>query len=216
MTPDEVLGCSPAVVLVTENVTVQFPFAGMVIPEKLKEVAPADKTFDEAPTHVPPAAPPTAVIFDRLSVNEALVKAMLVLLLKSVSVTVELPPEGIEEGENAFEIVGGAMTVKLAVAAVPALLLEVVTVLVVLVFTPAVAPLTVTLNWQFAPAARDGFVNEITFAEIEYEPSAQTVAAPVSTAVTPAGRLSVKASVLSAKVVFEFVKVNCKVEVEFN
>jgi len=60
----------------------------MVIPLKLKLVAPAAKVFDEAPAQVPPAAPPTAVIFESMSENEAFVNAPVVLPFDKVSVTV--------------------------------------------------------------------------------------------------------------------------------
>jgi hypothetical protein len=166
VTPEVVFGCSPAVALVTGKLTAQLELAGIVMPLKLKFVAPADKFAGVIPAQLPPVAPPTAVIFVKTSVNEAFVRLTGLLLLK-VSVTVDCPPEAIETGENDLPIAGGARTVKLAVAAVPAPLLAVVTVLVVLVFNPALAPVTVTLNVQFVPAASEGFVNEMMFDEIE-------------------------------------------------
>src|SRR5258708_21199381 len=43
--------------LATLMVTVQLPFAGTVMPLKLRAVAPAAKTLLAAPVQVPPAAP---------------------------------------------------------------------------------------------------------------------------------------------------------------
>ena len=75
----------------TEKVTVQLLLAGIVIPLKLSAVAPALKPLGVVPTQVPPTAPPTALIFASVSVNEAPVR-LLALLLESVSVTVEFAP----------------------------------------------------------------------------------------------------------------------------
>jgi hypothetical protein len=106
-------------VLVTPKVTVQFPLAGIVMPVKFTTGAPAVKTLPAAPPHDPADAPPTAVIFESVSENEAFVNAVALLLVK-VNVTVEVPPDAIVVGENAFPMVGGAITVMLAVAVAPA------------------------------------------------------------------------------------------------
>lgn len=202
--------------LVTSKVTVQLELFGIVMPLKLKAVAPGEREFGIVPTQVPPTAPPTALIFIKLSVNEALVKSPVVFGFDKVRVTVEVPPVRIIEGLKDLAIVGGATTVRFAVAAVPELLFEVVTVLVVFIFNPALVPVTVTLKTQFAPAASEGLLNEITFPVIEYEPSVQTVVAPVFGAVTPEGRESVKESVFNARVVLGFESVNCRTEVELS
>ena len=89
-TPDVVLGLPPTVLLVTPKVTVQLPPPGMVIPEKVKEVWPAVKLVPAA--QLPPTTPPTALIFARVSVNVAPVRAD-ALPFDSVKVTVELPPD---------------------------------------------------------------------------------------------------------------------------
>ena len=91
VTPEVALGCTPGVLLVTANVTVQAPLAGIVMPLKLKAVAFAASVFGVVPTQVPPTAPPTALIFTNVSVNEPLVNAVAFVLL-NVSVTVELLP----------------------------------------------------------------------------------------------------------------------------
>ena len=91
VTPEVVLGCTPAVLLVTSKMTVHEPVAGIVMPVKPKAVAPAANVFGVVPTQLPVTAPPTALILLSVSVNEALVKVV-ALALPSVSVTVELPP----------------------------------------------------------------------------------------------------------------------------
>jgi len=132
-TPEVVLGFAPVVVLVTLNVTVQLPLAGMLIAVKLRAVAPAVNVAGVVPVQVPPTAPPTALIFASVSVNAPPVSAEVLLLVK-VNVTVEDPPDGIEAGLKAFAIVGAAS----AVTVRSAVLLAVPAVGVCVVFTPEV------------------------------------------------------------------------------
>ena len=91
VTPEVELGCTPTVLLVTEKITVQEPLAGIVMPEKLNAVAPADNVAGVVPEQVPVTAPPTALIFTSVSVNEPSVSAVGFVLF-NVSVTVEVPP----------------------------------------------------------------------------------------------------------------------------
>jgi hypothetical protein len=91
VTPEAVFGCTPAVLLVTEKMTVQLPLAGIVMPVKLNAVAPGANVFGVAPTQVPVTAPPTALILLSVSVNAPPVSAEALLLLK-VSVRVEVSP----------------------------------------------------------------------------------------------------------------------------
>jgi hypothetical protein len=91
-TPDVVLGSAPVVVLVTLKITVQLPLAGIVIPVKLSAVAAAVNELGVVPTQVPPTAPPTALIFESVSVNAPPVSAEL-LLFDRVSVTVDEAPD---------------------------------------------------------------------------------------------------------------------------
>lgn len=86
-------------------VTVQFPFSGIVRLLKLNDVAPAAKTFVDTPAQVPPAAPPTAVIFESVSVNDAPVSVPTVLPFDKVSVTTDCPPTAIDAGAKALAIV---------------------------------------------------------------------------------------------------------------
>jgi hypothetical protein len=104
---------------VTLNITVQLPLAGIVIPVKLRAVAPAVKVDGAVPTQVPPTAPPSALIFDSVSVNAPPVIAVALAFFK-VSVTVELPPDTIDAGLNALAIVGVPTSSIALLLAVPA------------------------------------------------------------------------------------------------
>jgi hypothetical protein len=92
VTPEVLLGWTPGVLLVTLNVTVQPLLAGIVIPVKLSAVAPALNEEGVVPVQVPPTAPPAALMLASVSVNAPAVRAE-ALLLDSVSVTTELPPD---------------------------------------------------------------------------------------------------------------------------
>jgi hypothetical protein len=92
VTPEVVLLLPPTFELVTPNVTVQLLFAGIVIPVKLREVAPADRVPGVVPVQVPPTLPPTALILLKVSVKAPPVNcAALPLLI--VTVTVDDPPD---------------------------------------------------------------------------------------------------------------------------
>jgi hypothetical protein len=131
VTPEVVLGSEPTVELVMLNVTVQLPLAGIVIPLKLSAVAPAVNELGVVPTQVPPTEPPTALIFESVSVNAPPVSAGVLVFFK-VSVTVEEPPDAMDVGLNALVIVGAASTVSVAV------LLALPAIGVCVVFTPDV------------------------------------------------------------------------------
>src|SRR5579871_575011 len=139
VTPDVVLGCEPTVELATLKVTVQ-PLVGIVIPLKLRAVAPAVNVFGVVPTQVPPTAPPEALMFVRVSVKAAPVKDEVLAFLR-VRVTVDFPPGAIAVGLNALVMEGAASTVSVALLlAAPAVgVCVVLTPEVVLDWTPAVA-----------------------------------------------------------------------------
>jgi hypothetical protein len=81
----------PSELLVTLKITVQLPLAGMVIPLKLRDVAPAVRDAGLAP-HVPVTVPPFALMFVKVSVNVPLVSWEEVELA-IVKVSVEVPPD---------------------------------------------------------------------------------------------------------------------------
>jgi hypothetical protein len=73
VTPDVEFGLMPLVLLVTLKITVQVPLAGMVIPLKLRAVAPAESVLGVVPVQEPPTAPPTALMLTRVSDSAPLV-----------------------------------------------------------------------------------------------------------------------------------------------
>src|SRR5258708_1938737 len=91
VTPDVVLGFAPTALLVTLKVTVQLLLAGIVMPVKLRAVAPALSVDGVVPVQVPPTAPPTALMLDSVSVNAPPVR-MEALLFDTVRAATELPP----------------------------------------------------------------------------------------------------------------------------
>src|ERR1035438_8425519 len=120
----------------------------MVIPVKLRAVAPALRVEGVVPTQVPPTAPPTALIFDNVSVNAPPVKAEVLPFFK-VSVTVEEPPDGIDVGLNAFAMVGKPTPSVAVLLAAPAVgVCVVVTPEVVLGSEPAVVLVTLKVTVQ--------------------------------------------------------------------
>src|SRR5438552_2743864 len=85
------------VVLGTLKVTVQLLLDGIVIPLKLSDVAPAARVLGVVPTQVPPTAPPTALMFARVSVNAPPVRFD-ALLFDNVSVTTDVPSDEMAAG----------------------------------------------------------------------------------------------------------------------
>jgi hypothetical protein len=113
-------------------------------------------------------------------------------------------------GLNTLAIEGGAATVTLAVAVLPVPPLVELTAPVVLVYAPAVAPVTVTLNWHWPPTAMVAPVNEIPVGAVVVSVPPQTVDVPLAT-VNPVGSVSVNATPVSGTVLaggFVIVKVS--------
>ena len=72
VTPEVLLLLTPVVLLVTAKITVQTPLAGMLIPEKVNTVAPANKVPPDA---VPTQVPPNTVLADVIPTNKSLKNA---------------------------------------------------------------------------------------------------------------------------------------------
>jgi hypothetical protein len=149
VTPEVVFGWAPTELLVTLKVTVQLLAPGILIPVKLRAVAPATSVAGVVPVQVPPTAPPTALMLASVSLSEPPVSAA-ALLLDSVKVTTEVPPEMIEVGPKLFAMVGAANTVRVAVLlAAPAVgVCVVVTPEVVLFCVPGVVLVTLKITVQ--------------------------------------------------------------------
>ena len=92
VTPEVVLFWTPTVLLLTLNITVQLPLAGMVMPVKLRAVWPAVNVAGVVPVQVPVTAPPKALMLTSVSVNAPPVRAD-VMLFDRVKVTTEVPPD---------------------------------------------------------------------------------------------------------------------------
>jgi hypothetical protein len=150
VTPEVAFGLTATWVLVTLKITVQLPPPGIVIPVKLSEVWPPLKEVGVVPVQVPVTDPAVVLMLDSVSVNAPPVRAE-ALLLVSVRVTTEVPPDTIEVGLNALAMVGAASTVRFAVLLPePAEVCVVVTPDVLLGWTPGVLLVTLKVTVQLA------------------------------------------------------------------
>ena len=108
---------------VTSIVIWQLLLAGIVIAVKLTEGEPALKpervALQPLVMVVSATVTPGAGVVGKLSVKATLVSEVLEFGLVSVKVSCETPPELIVVGLKALEIVGGELTVNVAVALVP-------------------------------------------------------------------------------------------------
>jgi len=200
---------------VTLAVIVQLPFAAIDPPVSVITLPP------EVPVIVPlhcgvgtfaaSVMPPSNV-----SVKATPVNAIVVFGLVIVKVNVDVPPAGIGFGENDLAIEGGATTVVVSLAVLPVPPLVEVTAAVVLFFTPAVDPVTVTLNAQLPFAAMEPPLKEITPVAAVVVNVPPHCAAEESATVKPAGNVSVKATPDSAVAVFGLVIVKLNVVVPFS
>src|SRR5258708_3926025 len=195
---------TPSVVLVISTETVHEALTASVPPAKLTDVAFA--TAVVVPPQVLFAFGGLARIkpAGRLSVNATPVRATFEFGFWIVKVKVVKPPIGCKGGLNELVIVGGAATVRFAVAVPPAPLLvpPLVEVMfpVVLVYWPDAAPVTVTENGQ-DPAATVMLapLSEIVVGLVVVRVPPQTELELVAT-VKPAGRVSVKPTPVSVAV----------------
>src|SRR6266849_4989552 len=149
LTAPVVLLFSPTLVPVTFRPTLHDALAARLPPLRLKLVLPA----------VAPVTLPSQVLLalgtaatcnplGRLSVNETSVRASVELGLVMVNVRLVDPLSGIVVAPKALEMVSGVATLRFAEAVLPVPTLVEVTLALVLVYCPAAAPVTVTLNWH--------------------------------------------------------------------
>ena len=203
-----VLLLTPGVMPVTSTVIVQFPPAPTVPPLKLIVDVPA----------VAVTAPPQLVLVlgelatrnpaGRLSVKATPASASVPFGFEIVNVSVAVPFNGTVGAENCLAIVGAASTVTVAVLlTAPGPLSVDVTAPVVLFFTPAVTPVTVTLKVQLVPAPIEPPARVIVLGAVLVRvPPPHVVEVPLAT-VNPAGSVSVKPTPVISNV-FELVIVN--------
>src|SRR5882757_1032351 len=140
---------TPAVVPVTFSDTVHDALAGNVPPARLAEPDPA--TAVEAPPQVlvKPFGVATTKPAGKLSVNAIPVRPIVLIAgLAILNVSDVDPFSGMLAAPNAFVIVAGAATERLADAVLPVPPFVEVTFPVVFVYCPDAAPVTVTLNWH--------------------------------------------------------------------
>jgi len=151
----------------------------------------------------------------KVSVKATPVNAMVVFELVIVKVSVDVPPAKIGLGEKDLPMEGGAMTVVVSLAVLPVPPFVEVTAPVVLFFTPAVEPVTVTLNVQLPLAAIEPPLNAIVSGAVVVNVPPHWVVEEAAT-VKPAGRVSVTATPVKAVPAFGFVIVKLNVVVPFN
>src|SRR5215471_4482597 len=119
-------------------------------------------------------------------------------------------------GLKALAIDGAATTVRFAVAVLPVPPLVELTLPVVLVYAPAVPPVTVTLNWHVPLAAIDAPDREIPVGAVVVSVPPHTVDVLLAT-VNPVGKVSVNPTPVSDEVLGAgLVMVNCKDVVVFS
>jgi hypothetical protein len=141
-----------------------------------------------------------------VSVKLTPVNATVEFGLVIVNIKLEFPLGTIVDGLNALLIIGGATTVIDADAVLPVPLFEALTVPLVLFFTPAVAPVTVTVIVQLPLDARLPPLKLIWFGAVVVSVPLHCDEVPVAT-VNPEGSVSVNVTPVSDVVVFGFVTV---------
>jgi len=162
------------------NETVPEPATAVIVPPPQEPVRP----FGVATTN--PAG--------RLSVKASPVRVMLAAGLETVKLSDVDPFSGIVAAPNPFAIVGGNATVRFALAVLPVPPFVDVTALVVFVYWPDAAPVTVNVKLQLPPDERLRPVSDNELALIVSVPVVHTGVAAKFATVSPAGRVSLNAT----------------------
>ena len=217
-----VLLASPTAVPVTFTVKVQDAPCATVPPERL--ITPVPAVAVTVPLQVlttPGVAATTSVpvVFGSVSLKATPVRspAAVVFGLLMVKVTVVVPFSGMLAAPKALLMVGAATTVMVALEVLPVPPSVEVT-CTLLLFTPAVVPVTLTVTVQDAPAARmpPESVTELEPAAAVAVPLQVLLRFGVEATTRPAGRLSVKATPFSVTLVFGLVMLNVSEVVPFS
>src|SRR5712692_9527933 len=194
----------------------------MVAPER---AMPVGAVVVKVPPHTLADALATVSPVGSVSVNATPVSAtVLAAGLVMVKVSEVVAFSAIALGLKTFAIDGGAATVRTAVLLVTPVPPSVVVIApVVLLLAPAVVPVTFTENVQVDPAAGDAVRVPPDRLMLPLPATAVIVPAPqepvtlgVAATTTPAGRLSVKATPLSALAVFGLTMVKLSVLLAFS
>lgn len=192
-----VLSLEPEVVGVTFTLTAHEPLAAIVPPLKLMVVSPAAGA--NVPPHVllEPGTAATCRPAGKVSLTATPFKAVPVLELVMVNVKLVVPLTGTLAAPKALLIEGGATTVRPADAVLPVPPLLEVTLPLVLVYCPDVAPVTVTLNWHWLLVLMPAPDNVIPVGAVVVSVPPQTVAELFAT-VKPVGSVSLNPTPVSA------------------
>src|SRR3954471_11318360 len=187
---------TPAVVPCTLTETVQLALVASDAPERLTEPEPATAVTVPLQVVLSPFGVATTRPAGRLSVKATPVSAIVVFGLLMSNVSEVVPFSGMLAAPKPLVIDGGVATVTLAVAVLPVPPFVEVTFPVTLVYWPAAAPVTVTLNthWLFTAMVAPVSAMPVGFVVVSVPP--QTVAEALAT-VRPVGSVSVKATPVS-------------------
>ena len=192
-----VLFCTPAAMPCTFTLTLQLAFAARVAPVRLIEPDPAAAVTVPVQVVTSPFGVATCRPAGSVSLKAMPVSARLELGLLSVKVTEVVAFSRMLVAPKALVMVGGAATVRFAEAVLPVPPLVELTLPVVLVYWPAAAPVTVTLNWHWPLAAIVAPERAIPVGAVVVSVPPQTVALAFAT-VNPVGSVSLKATPVNA------------------
>ena len=140
---------TPAVVPCTLTETVQLALVANVPAVKLTLPEPATAVAVPLQVLFNPLGVATTSPAGKLSVNAMPLSATPAFGFVILNVRLVVPFSGMLAAPNAFVIVGGEATVRLAEAVLPVPPLVELTLPVVLVYCPETVPVTVTLNWHW-------------------------------------------------------------------
>jgi hypothetical protein len=214
LTAPVVLFLTPGVMPVTTRLNVQLLPPAIDAPASVIKLPPLVLSVPPQVSDVPLVTVNPA---GSVSLNATPLSGTVAFGFVIVKLRVVVPFSGIFAAPNALEMVGGATTVIVAVLLVPPVPpLVALTAPVVLFLTPAVVPVTVTLNEQLVLLPIDPPASDIMFGAVVVRvPPPHTVELPFGT-VKPNGSVSVNCTPVNDVVVFGFVMVNVSTLVPFN
>ena len=206
-----VLVYTPAVVPVTVTGKVHGTPGATEAP--LREMVRVAAVVVSVPLHVGVEESATLKPAGKVSLKPTPANVAVLFVLLIVNVKVDVLPWGIDAGLNPLLIEGGDTTVMPADAVLPVPPLLDETFPVVLVYTPAVVPVTVTLNVHGTPGATVAPLNEmVRVAAVVVRVPPQTDVL-LSATLNPTGKVSLKVTPFSVEELLGLVIVNVNVEV---